>query len=958
MKPLRILLLLCLSVAGLIPAAESAKPNVLFIAVDDLNDWVGPWGGHPQVKTPNLDRLARRGVVFTQAYCAAPLCNPSRAALFSGRHPFETGIFDNKDAGLRKLHPDLVLLPDHFRNAGYRTLGSGKLLHQKITGWFDEEFFPEQRWSPFSPKQVDYTPEELPSKGSDHPRHVTTLKGRATVLPFNRMPSDRTPDSPAAESFDWGAVDVADEEMGDGQIAAWGAERLRHPPAQPFFLALGFYRPHIPLYVPRKYFELYDGVELQLPPVRTNDLDDLGAAGRALALSPVDGGTHASVLKHDQWRAAVKAYLACVSFADAQIGKVLEALDASPAVSNTVIVVWGDNGWHLGEKQHWGKTTGWQRATRIPLLIVPPRNDARSFASGTSCHAPASLLDVYPTLIDLCGLPPRAGLSGQTLEPLLRQPAGGGDRVVLTTVQRDTYAVSADGWRYLRYPDGSAELYDLRNDPHEWTNLAGKPELRHRQEQLARHIPKSADGRFVDEAMTAGAKQYECMLAQLPDDGTLPRTFVDGKLQTVAPKDWTSGFFPGSLWYLYEYSRDPKWLAAATDYTERLASIKDYRGSHDVGFILNCSYGNGYRLTQNPAYRELMLQGAQSLASRYHPSVGLLRSWDHGKWSYPVIVDNLMNLEFMLWVARESKDPHLREIAISHADKTLQNHFRPDFSSYHVVDYNPTNGAVVRRATHQGARNDSAWARGQAWALYGYTMLFRETANPAYLAQATNIANFIRNHPRLPADKIPHWDFDAANIPEAPRDASAAAVMSSALIELSGLVDGEPGRNYFELARRQLISLSSPAYRAKLGENGNFILMHSVGNLPANIEVDAPLNYADYYYLEALLRYRARINPRHAGELIPSATSKGAVTNHSLDHICRRPFHAHFLSDMTGGHFCTILFADVTCFFAAQILPGFLPAMLGFNPVPPLLAHSRRIQVVNSDSLRPSHGIK
>ncbi len=199
------------------------------------------------------------------------------------------------------------------------------------------------------------------------------------------------------------------------------------------------------------------------------------------------------MLKRGQWLAAVKAYLACVSFADAQIGKVLDALDASLAASNTVIVVWGDNGWHLGEKQHWGKTTGWQRATRVPLLIVPPAYAARSFASGTDCNAPASLLDVYPTLIDLCGLPPRAGLSGQTLVPLLRQPAGGGDCVVLTTVQRETYAVTADGWRYLCYPDGSAELYDLRNDPHEWTNLAGKPELRQRQEQLAGHIPKSVD---------------------------------------------------------------------------------------------------------------------------------------------------------------------------------------------------------------------------------------------------------------------------------------------------------------------------------------------------------------------------------------------------------------------------------------------------------------------------------
>ncbi len=356
--------------------------------------------------------------------------------------------------------------------------------------------------------------------------------------------------------------------------------------------------------------------------------------------------------------------------------------------------------------------------------------------------------------------------------------------------------------------------------------------------------------------MTAAAKQYEWMLAHLPDDGKLPRTFVDGKLQTVAPKDWTSGFFPGSLWYLYEYSRDPKWLAAATNYTERLDTIKDYRGSHDVGFILKCSYGNGYRLTQNPAYRELMLQGAQSLATRFNTNVGLIRSWDHKGWSYPVIVDNLMNLEFLMWAAREGNDARLRAIAIAHADSTLKNHLRPDASSFHVVDYDPTNGAVLARKTHQGAADDSSWACGQGWGLYGYTVMFREARKPEYRAQAETIARFLMNHPRLPADKIPYWDFDAPDIPSAPRDASAGAIMASALLELGDYVEPGFASQCRRFAQAQLRALASPAYLAQPGENGGFLIRHCVGNMPKKSEVDVPLNYADYYSLEALLRQR------------------------------------------------------------------------------------------------------
>lgn len=361
----------------------------------------------------------------------------------------------------------------------------------------------------------------------------------------------------------------------------------------------------------------------------------------------------------------------------------------------------------------------------------------------------------------------------------------------------------------------------------------------------------------IPDNFAFAAAQYERLLTSVANDAKLPRTFERGRVVTVSPEDWTSGFFPGSLWFLYEYTNDPKWLAAATNYTERLDRIKNFRGHHDVGFMLGCSYWQGLRLTKNPAYREVLIQGARSLATRYKPEVGLIRSWDFGRWKYPVIVDNLMNLELLTFAARESGEQRLYEIAVEHADKTLQNHFRADFSSYHVVDYDPTNGTVLRKMTQQGAADDSAWARGQAWGLYGYTAMFRETGDPAYLAQAVNIANYILNHPRLPADKIPYWDFDAPGIPNVPRDASAAAIISSALLELSGFVPQDLAAQYVLLAREQLLSLSSPAYRAAPGANGNFILKHSVGSHPEGREIDVPLNYADYYFLEALLRYQS-----------------------------------------------------------------------------------------------------
>lgn len=364
----------------------------------------------------------------------------------------------------------------------------------------------------------------------------------------------------------------------------------------------------------------------------------------------------------------------------------------------------------------------------------------------------------------------------------------------------------------------------------------------------------------IPENFQLAASQYEEMLKSLKGDSQPPRTFEGGRVVTVKTTDWTSGFFAGSLWYLYDYTRKPEWLAAAKDYTARLESLKDYTGDHDLGFMLGSSYGNGYRLTGDKSYRRVLVKGAKSLATRFDPRVGQIRSWDHGGWKYPVIIDNMMNLELLTLAAREGGGERLRQIATSHADGSNDKHFRDDSSSYHLVDYDPKSGDVLARQTVQGAADGSAWARGQAWGLYGYTMMFRETKNPAYLERARKIAAFIMKHPRLPEDKVPYWDFDATDIPSAPRDVSAAAVMASAFIELSGYVEKAEGREYFQLARQQLLSLSSPAFRAMPGENGYFILMHSVGHLPKSSEVDVPLNYADYYFLEGLLRYRALMN--------------------------------------------------------------------------------------------------
>lgn len=361
----------------------------------------------------------------------------------------------------------------------------------------------------------------------------------------------------------------------------------------------------------------------------------------------------------------------------------------------------------------------------------------------------------------------------------------------------------------------------------------------------------------VDREFDFAARQYERMLQTHSDTTQFPQsTNPDGSIRNMKSSWWCSGFFGGSLWYIYERTKAPAWKEAAQKWSMAVAKEQYNTGTHDLGFMIYCPFGNGYRLTKNEAYVPIMLTSAKSLATRFDPKVGLIKSWNKLKeYDYPVIIDNMMNLELLFWAAKRSGDKSLYNIAVTHADNTLQNHFRPDNSSYHVVCYNP-NGTVAAKITAQGYADGSAWARGQAWGLYGYTVMYRETKNQKYLDQARRIADFYLNHPNLPADKIPYWDFNAPNIPNEERDASAGAITASALLELA-TYGGPSAKIYYQSAVKMLESLSSPAYRASLGENNNFILKHSVGHKPAKSEVDTPIIYADYYYLEALLRYDA-----------------------------------------------------------------------------------------------------
>jgi rhamnogalacturonyl hydrolase YesR len=370
-------------------------------------------------------------------------------------------------------------------------------------------------------------------------------------------------------------------------------------------------------------------------------------------------------------------------------------------------------------------------------------------------------------------------------------------------------------------------------------------------------IPNREMLQTIDRNFSDASAQYKVMMTKLSPN-RFPKTYYAQKdsLETSNSGWWCSGFYPGTLLYLYEQTKDQSLLSEAERILKVLEKEKNNTSTHDLGFMMFCSFGNADRIALKPEYKDILLTSAKSLSTRFNPKVGCIKSWDSNPSDFLVIIDNMMNLELLFWATRVTGDSSFYKIATTHANTTIKNHFRPDYSSYHVINYDPVTGAIKQKRTAQGYADESAWARGQAWGLYGFTATYRETKDPKYLDQANHIAQFILNHPNLPADKIPYWDFNAPDIPNALRDASAAAIICSALLELSGYVDEQQKKKYLSVAETILKNLSTDPYKASIGTNGGFILQHCVGHMPNKTEVDVPLTYADYYFVEAMKRYK------------------------------------------------------------------------------------------------------
>lgn len=457
-------------------AVADTRPNVLFIAVDDMNDWVGCLGGYSDnVHTPNIDRLARRGMLFENAHCAAPVCNPSRTAVLTGLRPTTSGVYDN-GRWWRPALPGVATLPEQFAMNGYRVEGGGKLFHHT------PGFNPPQQWH-FYFDQVFDDPWHRAKPGDALPVKTLAFPSGFPLCGLENVRTGKRPPLNPRE-FDWGPLDQDDLAMGDGQMVAWAEQFLEKRHDKPFFLATGIFRPHLPWYAPRKYFDLYPLDEIALPKVPEDDLDDIPPAGHKMA--EYRGDEWKYVKDQGRWRECVQAYLASISFADALVGRLLDALDRSPHAKNTIVVLWSDHGWHLGEKHHWHKFTLWEEATRVPLIIAAPMVTK----AGSRSAQPVSLIDLYPTLIELCDLSRNERLDGVSLVPLLHDAAAKSKRPAVTSHGRGNHSVRSQRFRYIRYADGSEELYDHRADPHEWTNLAGLAEHNQLKHELARWIPK------------------------------------------------------------------------------------------------------------------------------------------------------------------------------------------------------------------------------------------------------------------------------------------------------------------------------------------------------------------------------------------------------------------------------------------------------------------------------------
>jgi arylsulfatase A-like enzyme len=442
----------------------AAEPyDILFIAVDDLNDWVGYLGGHPQTMTPNIDRLAARGLAFTNAHSPSAICNASRTALMTGLTPATTGMYGNApDWRLEDAFRNVTTLPRHFRNNGYRTLGAGKLFHAHTYGNGANEGYNDQAaWDAFYPSLQLQLPSQI----------------KPNSVPANRNPFRSGPD--------WAALTAEDWATGDGQVTSWVSQQLRAETGSPRFVAAGIYRPHLYWYVPQKYFDMHPLAEVKLPDVIANDLDDVPLVAQTNELSAMD--IHTWMLENDKWQEAVQAYLASVSFADAMVGNLLDALDASGRADRTIIVLWGDHGFHLGEKGRWRKSTLWAESTRIPFIIVAPGVTT----PGSTTASPVSLMDIYPTLAELAGLATPSYIEARSLLPLLEDPDADWDHPALITYGYNNHAVVSHQYRYIRYADGSEELYDILDDPNEWTNLATQEQYSAIKRELSQSMPRA-----------------------------------------------------------------------------------------------------------------------------------------------------------------------------------------------------------------------------------------------------------------------------------------------------------------------------------------------------------------------------------------------------------------------------------------------------------------------------------
>lgn len=440
------LLTFLIAAAAAAPAAaqeaRSKAPNVLFIAVDDLNDWIGALGGHPQAKTPNMDRLAKRGVNFTRAYCAAPACNPSRTAILTGIRPASSGVYHNNQPW-RPVLQDAVTLMQYLMQHGYLAMGCGKIFH----GGFEDK----ASWNEYFKGKYTYNDKEVVHSG-------------------------------VGGNMQWGPINGDDNVMADTQLTDWALGKLKQKHEKPFFLAVGYAKPHLEWHAPKKYFDMHPLDKIKLPVVKDDDLDDVPPTGVKMA-NPQ--GDHKKITDKKLWPEAVQAYLACHTYVDGQIGRLIDALLASPHADNTIIILWGDHGWHLGEKQHWRKFALWEEACRVPFMIVAP-----GVTQPGVCQRTVNLIDIYPTVIDLCGLPAKKGLEGHSLLPLLRSPATAWEHPSLTTHGRNNHALRSEKWRYIRYADGSEELYNHDSDPQEWTNLAKSSDHAAVIAELAQHLPK------------------------------------------------------------------------------------------------------------------------------------------------------------------------------------------------------------------------------------------------------------------------------------------------------------------------------------------------------------------------------------------------------------------------------------------------------------------------------------